>query len=161
MTVAMKNALLPIETVGANGLTLTEMGIRLNATPLLATPPTVTTAFPDVVPTGTGATIDTPAVQLVGLASVPLKATVLVPWLRPKFVPEIVTIVLGGPEVGLKLEILGVRITVKVKPLLAIPPTVTITLPVVAPAGTGTEMLPGLQLVGVAVAPLKVTVLVP
>jgi hypothetical protein len=50
---------------------------------------------------------------------------------------------------------------VKLTPLLAEPPTVTTTLPLVAPAGTGTVMLVALQLVGVAEAPLKVTVLVP
>jgi hypothetical protein len=48
---------------------------------------------------------------------------------------------------------------VKLKPLLCTPLTVTITLPVVAPAGTGATMLVALQLVGVAAAPLKVTVL--
>ena len=49
----------------------------------------------------------------------------------------------------------------KATPLLAIPPTVTTTLPVVAPTGTGTAILVELQLVGVAVVPLTVTVLVP
>jgi hypothetical protein len=53
----------------------------------------------------------------------------------------------------------GGRVTVKVTPLLAVPPTVTTTLPVVAPAGTA--MLVVLQLVGVAAVPLNVTVLVP
>ena len=37
----------------------------------------------------------------------------------------------------------------------------TTTLPVVAPAGTGTTMLVADQVVGVAVVPLNVTVLVP
>ena len=49
----------------------------------------------------------------------------------------------------------------KVTPLLAVPPTVTTTFPVVAPVGTGTAMLVALQLVGVAEVPLNVTVLVP
>src|SRR5256886_12292812 len=44
-------------------------------------------------------------------------------------------------------------------PAFATPPTVTTTLPVVAPAGTGTTMFVTLQLVGVAPIPLKVTVL--
>jgi hypothetical protein len=44
-------------------------------------------------------------------------------------------------------------------PLLACPPTVTTTLPVVAPVGTVVMMLVGLQLVGVANVPLNVTVL--
>jgi hypothetical protein len=51
--------------------------------------------------------------------------------------------------------------TLKVTPLLATPPTVTTTGPVVAPDGTGATMLVLLQLVGVAAVPLKVTVLAP
>jgi hypothetical protein len=66
------------------------------------------------------------------------------------------------PDVGLRLVRLGGgRVTVKLMPLLAWPPTATTTLPVIAPVGTGTLMLVALQLVGVAVVPLKVTVLVP
>ena len=45
--------------------------------------------------------------------------------------------------------------------MLARPPTVTTTVPVVAPAGTGTTMLVADQLVGVAAVPLNLTVLVP
>jgi len=52
-------------------------------------------------------------------------------------------------------------VTVKFDPLLAAPLTVTTTLPVVAPAGTGTVMLVALHAVGVPVVPLKVTVLLP
>src|SRR5438445_937639 len=54
------------------------------------------------------------------------------------------------------------RPIVKVKPLLAAPPTVTTTIPVVAAAGTTTPMLVGFQLLAApAGAPLNVTVLVP
>lgn len=52
-------------------------------------------------------------------------------------------------------------LTVKSTPLLPRPPTVTITLPVVAPAGTCTLMLVLLQELTVADTPLSVTVLVP
>ncbi len=52
-------------------------------------------------------------------------------------------------------------VTVKSMPLLAVPPTVTTTFPVVAPAGTGATMVVALQFAGVAAVPLKVTVLVP
>src|SRR5262245_43127794 len=45
--------------------------------------------------------------------------------------------------------------------LLGAPPTVTTTLPVVAPAGTGVLMLEDDQPVGDAAIPLNVTVLVP
>jgi hypothetical protein len=120
----------------------------------------VTTTLPVVAPAGTGATMlvfD----QLVGVAVVPLNFTVLVPCVAPKFVPVIVTDVATGPLVGDRVVILGATVTVKLTPLLARPPTVTTTLPVVAPAGTGVTMLVFDQLVGVAVVPLNFTVLVP
>jgi hypothetical protein len=96
------------------------------------------------------------ALQLVGEAVIPLNVTVPV---DPKVNPEIVIDVPTPPEVGERLVMLG--ITVKLTPLLAWPPTVTTTEPVVAPLGTGTAMLVVLQLVGVALVPLKVTVLLP
>ena len=78
------------------------------------------------------------ALQLVGVAAVPLNVTELVPCVPPKLVPVIVTEEPTGPEVGFKLVMVGV--TVKRAELLATPPTVTTTLPVVAPVGTGTTM---------------------
>jgi hypothetical protein len=125
---------------------------------LLATPPTVTTTFPVVAPLGTGTTILV-AVQLVGVAAVLLNVTVLLPWAAPKPVPVMVTEILTAPETGDKLVMLG--ITVKLIPLLATPPTVTTTLPVVAPLGTGTTIEVALQLDAVAEVPLNVTVLLP
>ena len=47
------------------------------------------------------------ALQLVGVAPVPLNVTVLLPCVEPKFVPVIVTEVPTGPEVGDKLVMLG------------------------------------------------------
>src|SRR5208337_4847627 len=136
--------------------------VTVKLTPALARPPTVTTTLPVVAPVGTATTMLV-ALQLVAVpALVPLKVTVLVPWLAPKLVPVIVTDVLTGPEVGDKLVMLGATVTVKLTPVLAKPPTVTTTLPVVAPVGTATTMLVALQLVAVpALVPLKVTVLVP
>jgi hypothetical protein len=57
---------------------------------------------------------------------------------------------------------LGVGSTVKLTPLLAFPPTVTTTFPVVAPVGTVAtiEVRPQLDIV-VAVVPLNFTVLEP
>jgi hypothetical protein len=102
------------------------------------------------------------ALQLVGVAVVPLNLTVLLPCVAPKFVPVMVTGVPTNPDVGFRLVMLGAgTVTVKLTPLLAVPPTVTTTVPVVAPAGTGTTMLVALQLVGVAVVPLNLTVLLP
>ena len=94
------------------------------------------------------------------VAVVPLKVTVLLPCVEPKFVPVMVTGESISPQTGDRLVILGLS-TVKLTPLLATPLTVTTTFPVVAPLGTGTAMLVALQLVGVADVPLNVTVLLP
>ena len=60
-----------------------------------------------------------------------------------------------------QLEVLVEGSTVNITPLLAVPPTVTTTLPVVAPAGTCAVMLVALQpVIVVAVVPLNLTVLV-
>lgn len=148
-----------VPTGPAVGLKLVIVGVTVNKTPLLTTPPNVTTTLPVVAPAGTGTTIAPPP-QLVGVARVPLNVTVLLPCDVPQFPPLIVTDVPTAPDVGLSEAMLGSR-TVKLAPLLASPLTVTTTLPVVAPLGTGTAMLVSLQLVGVAAALLKVTELVP
>src|SRR5260221_707254 len=134
--------------------------VTVKLRPLLARPPTVTMTVPVVAPTGTGTT-RLVADQLVGVAAVPLNVTVLVPCVAPKFVPVIVTAVPTGPFVGDRLVSVGGTVTVKLRALLARPPTVTMTVPVVAPTGTGTTRLVADQLVGVAAVPLNVTVLVP
>src|SRR5207302_1720687 len=128
--------------------------VTVKFTPLLAIPPTVTTALPVVAPLGADATMLV-ALQLVVLAVVPLKVTVPV---VPKLAPAMVTAVPTGPEVGFRLVMAGAdEVTVKFTPLLAIPPTVTTALPVVAPLGADATMLVALQLVVLAVVPLKVT----
>jgi hypothetical protein len=136
-------------------------GVTVKVTPLLDTPPAVTTSGPELAPEGTGAAMLV-ALQLIGEASVPLNVTVLLPCVDPKFVPVIVTFVVSGPEAGDTFVIVGVGIvTVKGTALLAVPPTVTTTGPLVAPAGTGTTICVALQLVVVAAVPLKTTVLTP
>jgi hypothetical protein len=47
------------------------------------------------------------ALQLVGVAAVPLNVTVLVPCVAPKFVPAIVTGAATAPALGLRLVIVG------------------------------------------------------
>jgi hypothetical protein len=136
------------------------VSITVKLMPLLVTPAAFTTTLPVVAPLGTGTTILV-APQVVGGASVPLKVTVLVPCAAPKFVPVIVTEVPTIPDVTDRLLMLGAGTTVKLTPLLASPPTVTTTLPVVAADGTETPMLMELQLVGLVAVPLKVTVLDP
>src|SRR5207302_5302836 len=74
--------------------------------PSLPTAPSVTRAFPAVAPVGTGATMLV-ALQLVGVAAVPLNVTVLVPCVAPKLAPVIVTGVPRTPDVGLRLVMLA------------------------------------------------------
>ena len=109
-------------------------GATVNDTPLLATPPAVTTTLPVVAPVGTCAKIDPVAQPVIDVAGVPLKVTV--PCAVPKFDPEIVTHAPTAPEVGDSVVMLGATTTVNDSPLLATPPAVTTTLPVVAPVGT-------------------------
>jgi len=75
-------------------------------TPLLATPPTLTTTFPVVAPVGTVVAMLV-VLQLVTAAAVPLNVTVLVPCVDPKFVPVIVTPAPAAPVVGARLVIPG------------------------------------------------------
>jgi len=127
---------------------------------LLACAATVTTtgSGPAVEGVGEAATIAV-SDQLPGVTVVPLKVMVLEPWEAPNVVPFTVIVVPSGPLAGDSPVIFGV--TVKVTPLLEVPPTVTTTDPVVAPAGTGATTLVSLQLAGVAVTPLNFTILVP
>jgi hypothetical protein len=78
------------------------LGSTVKGTPLLATPETVTTTLPVVAPLGTVTPIDV-ALQLIAAAALPLKVTLLFPWLPPKLVPAIVTEVPLAPEVGDRL----------------------------------------------------------
>ena len=80
----------------------------VNEVPLLDVPLTVTTTLPVVAPVGTTATIDVLLQLVIEVAEVPLNFTVLVPWVDPKFVPVIVTEAPTAPEVGERLDIVGV-----------------------------------------------------
>jgi hypothetical protein len=124
------------------GLRLVVLGVGIptvKPTPLLATPPTVTTTLPVVAPVGTVATMLV-ALQLVGVADVPLNLTVLVPCVAPKFAPVIVTDVPTGPELGLRLVMLGtatpVPDTETPRGTMSIP-SATYTVPMRAPAAAG------------------------
>lgn len=78
----------------------------------------------------------------------------------PKLLPVITKPIVAGPSVRDRLVIMGVA--VNGTPLLCMPFTVTITLPVITPAGTMATMVVGFQ-VGklVPVIPPNVTVLLP
>lgn len=83
------------------------------------------------------------------------------PTVGPKFVPVMTTLVPIGPEAGVTLIIAGGGVTVKETGLLCTPPTVTTTFPLVAPAGTVTSKLFGVQFAADIAAPFRVTVLAP
>src|SRR5689334_12392930 len=103
------------------------------------------------------------ALQLVTVAGMVLSVTPPLPCVAPKFVPVIVNDDPNPPPAaGATVVIAGAAVTVNVTPLLATPPAaVTTTLPVVAPVGTATTMLVGLQLVTVAVVVPNLTLPLP
>ena len=80
-----------------------QIEVTMKLTPLLATPPTITTTFPVVAPVGTDVAMLV-AVQVVVVAGVPLNVTVPE---DPKFDPVIVTAVPTGPDVGFRPVIEG------------------------------------------------------
>jgi hypothetical protein len=135
-------------------------GITVKLDPLVADcPPTVTLIGPVVAPAGTTATRDV-AVALVTLAATPLKPTVFAEAVVLKLAPEIVTWVPTPPLVGVNPDIVGGGTTVKFDALVAVcPATVTLIGPVAAPVGTLVVIEVVLELVTVAVTPLKLTLL--
>jgi hypothetical protein len=127
--------------------------------PLLATPPTVTTTLPVVAVDGTIAVIAVGVQVLNTLAAPAPNFTVLPAELLPNPLPLMVTVLPTAPDV---MERLVMLTTVKLTPLPATPPTVTTTLPVVAPEGTVTLMLVVVHTDAAAAAtPLNFTVLEP
>ena len=74
--------------------------------------------------------------------------------------PLITTDTPGPAEAG-EIPVIAGCVTLNATPLLATLFTVTTTLPVVAPDGTGTLMLVALQVFTVAARPLNFTVLAP
>src|SRR6516162_4322820 len=76
-------------------------------TPLLVIPLAVTTTLPVVAPAGT-VTSTVVALQLVGVAAVLWKVTVLTPSMSPKFLPASVTASPTAPAFGDRLTMFGV-----------------------------------------------------
>jgi hypothetical protein len=79
-----------------------------------------------------------------------------------KFVPLMVTLAPTGPLLGVKLEIVGGLITVKLLALLAVPAEVmTLIGPLVAPAGTVAVIVLAEFTVKLALVPLNRTAVAP
>src|SRR5438552_542155 len=150
VTLVPTGPLVGVKLVMVGGLTT----VKLLA--LLAVPPAVVTLIgPLVAPDGTVAVIAV-AEFTVKLALVPLNRTALAPL---KLVPLIVTLVPTGPLVGVKLVLVGGLMTVKLLPLLAVPPAVvTLSGPVVAPLGTVAVIAVAEFTVKLALVPLNSTV---
>jgi hypothetical protein len=108
-------------------------------------PPTETTTFPVVAPVGTEATIEEPFQLVIVVAMVPLNATVLLPWIDPKFEPLMVIDVPTAAMFVESCESWGVP--VNGIPLLSTPLAKTTRLPVVGPVGTVASIEVLLQLV--------------
>src|SRR5205814_8803987 len=109
-------------------------------------------------PAGTVAVIAV-AELTVKLALTLLNSTAVAPL---KLVPLIVTLVPTGPLLGVKLEIVGGLMTVKLAALLAVPSeVVTLIGPLVAPAGTVAVIAVAEPTVKLALVPLNSTALAP
>ena len=135
-------------------------GTTVNALLLVAVPAGVITPIsPVVAPAGTVAWIAVSEVT-AKLAPTPLNATAVAP---VKLVPLIVTLIPTAPLVGAKLAIVGGLTTVNELLLVAVPPgVVTLSGPVVAPAGTvALTCVSEVTVNVVAPVPLKLTPLAP
>ena len=98
----------------------------MNVLLVTAWPFTVTEKGPETEPEGTLETMLVLLQDATGTV-VPESATVLVPCVAPKPVPEMVTNVPILPEAGEIPVMFNADVTVKLWPLLAAPPTVTTT----------------------------------
>lgn len=116
--------------------------------------------LPVDAPAGT-ATVIAVSLQDDAVAAVPLNVTVLVACVTPRFVPVIVTVAPTCALDGIADDKVGAGTTVNVTALLARPATVTVTGPVVTPAGAVAEILVAVHAVATAAVPLNVIVLAP
>jgi hypothetical protein len=124
---------------------------------------TVTLAVPTLAMSLAGtAAVSCVVLTYVVVSAVPFQLSVAP---ETKFVPVTVSVKAAPPAVavvGESVVMVGVELlTVKGWPLLGTPPTVTTTLPVIAPVGTVATIAPGFQLMMVAATPPKVAVLEP
>jgi len=134
-------------------------GTTVNEALLVAVPAgVVTLSCPVVADAGTVAWIAV-SETTVKLALVPLIATAVA---QVKFAPLIATLVPTGPLVGAKLAIVGGGITVNALLLVAVPAgVVTLSGPVVAPAGTVAWIAVAEFTVKLALTPLNATAVAP
>ena len=113
---------------------------------------------PDVAPAGT-VVVRAVEVAAVTMERVPLNATRLPEGVLSKLLPEILTVVLGPPILGVKLVMTGPsEPTVKGVLLVAVPEgVVTVINPLVAPAGTDVAICVEVEPLTMALVPLNLT----
>ena len=116
--------LAPMSPVAGVNALINGAGTTVNATALLAIPPTVTTTLPVDAPVGTTAAIELELQDVILEADTPLNLTELAPWEVPKFLPVMVTVAPTAPLFGESAVIdgagpanpmLGLRITRETK----------------------------------------------
>ena len=100
----------PTAPEAGDRLVMAGAGATVKLIPLLATPLAFTTTLPVLAPVGTG-TAMLVALQLAGVALVPLKATIPLPCAAPKLLPVMVIDAPTAPEVGDTLVMLGTGTT--------------------------------------------------
>jgi hypothetical protein len=144
--------------VGAK-LVIVGAGMTIKLVGLIPVPPcAVTRNGPVVAPVGSVASIAVAEIS-VKLAGLPLNVTAVAP---VNSVPPIVTLVPTGPLAGVTLVIAGGGMTVKLVALVAVPPrVVTLSGPVVAPAGTVASIAEAEVTVKLAARPLNMTAVAP
>lgn len=122
-----------IPLAGLRVLRVGSGAVTVKGRPLLGPPGVATTTLPVLAPGGTLVIIWVPEFT-VKVAVMPLKVTLVA---LVRLVPAITIVVPTVPVVGLRLLRAGAgTVRVKGRPLLVPPGVATVTLPVVAPAGT-------------------------
>ena len=151
-----------LPTSPAVGFILKTLGgprtVKIN--PLLAVPATITITGPVPAPEGTVVEMLV-ELELVTVAGNPLKVTVLAPGVELKSAPIMVTGAPTGPSGGVRLNMDGTFVTVKLAGLLGTFVTVAMTFPVMAPVGTVAVMFVADQVVTFNAVPFNVIVLLP
>jgi len=126
---------------------------------VIVIPLTVILTGPEVAPGGTDVVMLV-EVDAVTMAEIPLKLTKLLAGVVLKLVPEIITVALSAPVVGLNPVIEGVGDTVKLLALkMVMPLRLNEILPEVAPTGTVVVILVAVEAVTIAATPLKCKIL--
>jgi hypothetical protein len=151
---------LPTEPLAGENDVTVGAATTVKLDPLVPVPPGVVTAIaPVVAPAGTVVVIEVAETTVNDAALTPLNITAVAP---VKLVPVIVTEAPTAPLVGENDATVGATVTVKLDALVPVPPgPVTVTVPVVAVAGTVAVICVPETIENVAVFVLNFTAVTP